>query len=90
MKSSKLSPWIAVTLGTLYFIVPLVATFEFSLRMKRGEYSFEAYRIVLNDPHFRSTFLYSTLVALAAIVVGALLVVPTAYWIQLRLRRPAR
>jgi putative spermidine/putrescine transport system permease protein len=87
MKSSKVGPWIAVTLGTLYFIVPLIATFEFSLRMKRGEYSFEAYRIVLADPRFRATFLYSTLVALAAIVVGALLVVPTAYWIQLRLRR---
>jgi putative spermidine/putrescine transport system permease protein len=87
MKSSKVGPWIAVILGTLYFIVPLIATFEFSLRMKRGEYSFEAYRIVLADPRFRATFLYSTLVALAAIVVGALLVVPTAYWIQLRLRR---
>jgi putative spermidine/putrescine transport system permease protein len=87
MKRSKVGPWIAVTLGVLYFIVPLIATFEFSLRMKRGEYSFEAYRIVLADPHFRATFLYSTLVALAAIVVGALLVVPTAYWIQLRFRR---
>lgn len=87
MKSSKVGPWLAVILGALYFIVPLVATFEFSLRMKRGEYSFEAYRIVLNDPHFRETFLYSTVVALAAIVVGALLVVPTAYWVQLRLRR---
>jgi putative spermidine/putrescine transport system permease protein len=87
MKSSKVGPWIAIILGALYFIVPLVATFEFSLRMKRGEYSFEAYRIVLADPRFRETFLYSTLIALAAIAVGALLVVPTAYWIQLRLRR---
>jgi len=87
VKSSKVGPWLAVILGALYFIVPLIATFEFSLRMKRGEYSFEAYRIVLGDPNFRATFLYSTVVALAAIVVGALLVVPTAYWVQLRLRR---
>ena len=87
MKSSKVGPWLAIILGALYFIVPLIATFEFSLRMKRGQYSFEAYRIVLTDPQFRATFLFSTIVALAAIVVGALLVVPTAYWVQLRLRR---
>src|SRR5262249_32655254 len=51
----------------------------------RGEYSFDAYRVVLADPHFQASFLYSTCLALATIVVGVLLVVPTAYWIQLRL-----
>lgn len=85
MKTSKIGPWIAFILGTLYFIIPLIATFEFSLRLKRGEYSFEAYRIVLGDPRFQATFGYSTLMALATIVIGVLLVVPTAYWIQLRL-----
>ena len=73
--------------GSLYFFLPLLATFEFSLRYRRGVYSFEAYRIVLGDPRFHETFLYSTLLALATIVVGVLLVVPTAYWIQLRLPR---
>ena len=37
--------------------------------------------------NFQATFGYSTLIALATIVVGVLLVVPTAYWIQLRLPR---
>ena len=46
MKQSKIGAWIAVIIGTLYFIVPLVCTFEFSLRMRRGEYSFDAYRAV--------------------------------------------
>jgi putative spermidine/putrescine transport system permease protein len=73
--------------GALYFFVPLLGTFEFSLRYRRGVYSFEAYRIVLGDPRFHATFLYSTGLALATIVVGVLLVVPTAYWIQLRLPR---
>jgi putative spermidine/putrescine transport system permease protein len=86
MKRTSIGSWIALTIGALYFIVPLVATFEFSLRLKRGVYSFEAYRIVLGDPAFQRTFGYSTVVALATIVVGVLLVVPTAYWIQLRLR----
>jgi putative spermidine/putrescine transport system permease protein len=55
--------------------------------MRRGEYSFDAYRVVLADPNFQATFGYSTLIALCTIVLGVLLVVPTAYWIQLRLPR---
>jgi putative spermidine/putrescine transport system permease protein len=84
MKPSRLPSWIVVTLAALYFLLPLIATFEFSLRMKRGEYSFEAYRIVLGDARFQSAFLYSTGFAIATIVIGVLLVVPTAYWVNLR------
>lgn len=87
MKQSRFGSWLAIVLGTLYFVVPLIGTFEFSLRMRRGEYSFDAYRVVLADPNFQATFGYSTLIALCAIVLGVLLVVPTAYWIQLRLPR---
>ncbi|MCI0431712.1 MAG: ABC transporter permease subunit [Rhodospirillales bacterium] len=85
MKQSKFGSWLAVVVGALYFLIPLIGTFEFSLRMRRGEYSFDAYRVVLADPQFQATFVYSTILALATIVVGVVLVVPTAYWIQLRL-----
>jgi putative spermidine/putrescine transport system permease protein len=87
MKSSRLGPWLSVIIGIVYFIVPLIATFEFSLKMQRGVYSFQAYRVVLADPLFQQTFLYSTVMALLAIVVGVLIVVPTVYWVQLRLPR---
>lgn len=87
MKKSTFGPWLTIIFGALYFLVPLIATFEFSLRLKRGEYSFEAYRIVLTDPKFQASFLYSTGLALATIVVGILLVVPTAYWVQLKIPR---
>jgi putative spermidine/putrescine transport system permease protein len=87
MKHSRIGSWIAIIVGALYFLVPLIGTFEFSLRLRRGEYSFEAYEIVLADPRFQQSFLYSTIQALATIVVGVLLVLPTAYWIQLRLPR---
>jgi len=53
--------------------------------MLRGIYSFEAYRVVFGDSRFQQTFLFSTVAALATIVVGAALVVPTAYWVRLRL-----
>ncbi len=84
---SRLGAWIAVTLGALYFLIPLIATFEFSLRMRRSSYSFDAYAVVLADPHFQASFGYSVLMALLTIAIGILLVVPTAYWVQLRLPR---
>ena len=87
MKRSRLGSWLLVLFGVLYFFVPLLGTFEFSLRYLRGVYSLEAYRIVLTDPRFGATVTYSTMLALATIVVGVVLVVPTAYWIQLRLPR---
>jgi putative spermidine/putrescine transport system permease protein len=87
MKGARLGHWIAIVLGTLYFLVPLIGTFEFSLRMRKGEYSFDAYRIVFADPNFWGSFGYSAGVALLTIIVGVVLVVPTAYWIQLKLPR---
>ncbi len=87
MKHSRLGSWLLILFGVLYFFVPLLVTFEFSLRYLRGVYSVEAYRIVLTDPRFGATLTYSTVLALATIIVGVVLVVPTAYWIQLRLPR---
>jgi putative spermidine/putrescine transport system permease protein len=84
---SRLGAWIAMAVGASYFLIPLLATFEFSLRMRRGEYSFEAYRVVFGDPQFQTTFSYSIVMAITTIVVGVLLVAPTAYWVQLRLPR---
>lgn len=79
--------WAALTLGALYFLLPLIGTIEFSLRMRRGEYSLDAYRSVLSDAAFRQTFSYSVVMALLTIVLGVLIVVPTAYWVRLRLPR---
>lgn len=79
--------WAALTLGVLYFVVPLWGMFEFSLRMRRGVYSLDAYGSVLANPEFRATFGFSVLMSLVTILVGVLLVVPTAFWVRLRLPR---
>ncbi|WP_199258315.1 ABC transporter permease [Paracoccus binzhouensis] len=79
--------WAALIVGGLYFLLPLIGTIEFSLRMRRGEYSLDAYRSVLADAAFRQTFSYSVVMALLTIVLGVLIVVPTAYWVRLRLPR---
>lgn len=85
MKAQRLGAWIAIILGASYFIIPLIGTIEFSLRMRRGTYSFDAYQSVFSEVQFRETFGYSMLMALLTIVFGMLLVVPTAYWVRLRL-----
>jgi putative spermidine/putrescine transport system permease protein len=85
MKGSRFGAWLALAIGALYFLVPLIATVEFAMRMRRGTYSFDAFAIVLGDERFQATFSYSCIVALATIVVGTLLVVPTAYYVRLRL-----
>lgn len=81
----RAAAWAVLLLGLAYFILPLVGMIEFSLSMKRGVYSLEAYRVVFADPRFRETFVYSVLIALLTIAFGVLLVVPTAFWVRLRL-----
>ena len=89
MTRARPGAWAAVALGALYFVIPLVATFEFSLRMRRGVYSFDAYREVFASSEFKTSFQYSTALALATIVVVTAIVVPTAYFVRLRLPRIA-
>ena len=52
--------------------------------MRRGVYSFDAYRVVLADPRFQATFSYSVRGALHH-RLRCVVVVPTAYWIRLRM-----
>ncbi|MER9845895.1 ABC transporter permease [Mesorhizobium sp. M0106] len=85
MKSGRFWAWIVFALGAAYFFIPLIATVEFSMRMRRGAYSFDAYQVVLGDPRFQATFVYSVVAAIFTIVLGVLVVVPAAYWIRLRL-----
>ena len=33
MKRSSIGSWIAIVVGALYFLLPLIGTFEFSLRL---------------------------------------------------------
>jgi putative spermidine/putrescine transport system permease protein len=85
MKANRFWSWTFLILGVAYFVLPLVGTVEFSLKMRRGEYSLDAYWAVLADPRFQQTFGYSVMMAVATIIAGVVLIVPTAYWIRLKL-----
>jgi putative spermidine/putrescine transport system permease protein len=82
--------WLWFILGALYFILPLYATLDFSLRMKRDVISLQAYKSAFADPAFLQSFGYSVMLAAFTIVISIILVVPTAYWIRLRLPEARR
>ncbi|MCX6055549.1 MAG: ABC transporter permease subunit [Chloroflexi bacterium] len=85
MKKKSFWSWVWIFIGVVYFILPLYATFEFSLRAKKGVLSFLSYTNVFKDPNFWSTIRFSLIIAVFTILVSILLVLPTAYWIRLRL-----
>jgi putative spermidine/putrescine transport system permease protein len=86
MKRIPIWSWIIFILGMLYFFIPLVSVFEFSLRKLRGIYSFEAYRLAFVDPEFYRNFGMSLMWAVLTIIFSLVLIVPTAYWVHLRMR----
>jgi putative spermidine/putrescine transport system permease protein len=76
--------WFVMIIGILYFFLPLVATFIFSLKAKLGVLSFQAYMNIFSNPEFVYNFSASVLWAILTIIVGILLLVPTAFLIRLR------
>ena len=81
---AKVISWIVFVLAMIYFILPLIATLEFALRAKPA---FAAFSNTFKDPKFFGTLAYSFFVGLLTIVVSTAIIVPTAYWVRLRLPR---
>ena len=76
--------WLFLLLGVVYFALPLVGTLIFSLRAKP---MLSAWTDMLNDPQVWSTLGYSFVIGLITIIVSIVLLVPTAFWVRLRLPR---
>lgn len=89
MRHGRLNPWdwLWLLLAALYFLVPLYGTAEFSLETGHGHYGFTYYQQILQDPAFKDSFLLSLRLAVITVIVGTLLMVPTVYWVNLRLPR---
>jgi putative spermidine/putrescine transport system permease protein len=83
-KRNSIAWWMVFLLGIVYFFLPLYATLDFSLKAKPA---FAAYTNTFNDPLFFSSLFYSFVVGLVTIVASVALIVPTAYWVQLRVPR---
>lgn len=84
-KSRRLWPWLTFLVVALYFLIPLGATFYWSLKAEKDTLGFEAYRRLFADTNFLPAFSESIVNAVATIFLSLLIVVPTAYWVTLRL-----
>jgi putative spermidine/putrescine transport system permease protein len=84
LSGGKIASWIVFIVAMLYFFLPLIATFEFSTRAKPFG---AAYTNTFADKQFFGGLVYSFVIGLITIVVSTLLIVPTAYWVRLRLPR---
>jgi putative spermidine/putrescine transport system permease protein len=82
--AGKVVSWIVFIAAMLYFFLPLIATLEFSTRMRPTG---AAYGNTFKDARFFSSLGYSFVIGLITIVVSTLIIVPTAYWVRLRLPR---
>jgi putative spermidine/putrescine transport system permease protein len=80
-RRGRIAWWLVFLIGVLYFVLPLYATFVFSLKAKPA---FSAYADRLSDPLFAQSLGYSMSVGIVTIFASLALIVPTAYWVQLR------
>jgi putative spermidine/putrescine transport system permease protein len=79
--------WVVFLAGVAYFVIPLWSTFMFSMQaIPFGA----AYTNTLDDPLFGKTLLYSFTVGVITVIVSIGLMVPTAFWVRLRVPRLRR
>lgn len=80
----RLGSVVVFVVGTVYFILPLFATLQWSFQARPP---MAAYTNSLADPNFVGSLLYSFVVAIVTIVLSIALIVPTAYWVRLKAPR---
>ena len=85
IRKNRLWSWLIFLVAALYFLIPLAASFYWSLRGTKGVLGFEAYRKLFADTNFLPAFSQSIINAIATIFLSLLIVVPTAYWVTLKL-----
>ena len=80
----RLGSWVVFVVGFFYFFLPLVATLQFSLQARPP---LAGYTDSLSSPDFWTSLGYSFVIGIITIVVSIVLIVPTAYWVRLRVPR---
>ena len=79
--------WLLV--GAAYFLLPLLAMLIFSLRSgTTGKCCTSAnYREIVDDPEFWRSLRQSFVLSIETIIVSLTLLIPTVYWVHLKLPR---
>ncbi len=79
-----------VGLFLAYMIIPIIATYVFSIATKWDVsilpegYTLDWYQTAFEHPYFSITLTNSFIVSIVAVLVGLLFIVPTTYWVHTR------
>jgi putative spermidine/putrescine transport system permease protein len=84
VRGKTIASWFFLFLSVAYFSLPLIGTLIFSLR---AQPMLSAYADMINDPRVWTTLGYSFVIGVITIIVSMTLLVPTAFWVRLRLPR---
>src|ERR1035441_799699 len=76
---------VLLIVGALFFLVPVYSVVRFSLQGTFGQGLFHWYLTVFDDPAFKSSFWLSVQVSLETVAASVILLVPTVFWVHLRL-----
>ncbi len=90
MRRMAPSAYLWLGLASVYFLVPLYATFEFSLKENKAGApccTLHNYGWVIHNGDFWHTIKISAILAIETIVISLCLFVPTIYWVHLKLPR---
>ncbi|MCK9893650.1 ABC transporter permease [Frankia sp. AgB32] len=82
--------WAVFTVAAVYFLVPLIAALEFSVRGRNGHRTLGAYGKILSEPGFGSSLWTSVKLGLMAVGITLALLVPTMTLVHLRFPRLRR
>lgn len=73
--------------AAVFFLVPIYSIVQFSLEGTLRQGFFHWYSVVFGDPLFRSSFWLSIQISLETVGISLILLVPTVFWVHLRLPR---
>ena len=91
MKLSRIAWALVFLAGFLYFFLPLLGTFEFSLGHPWGPVgappTLDYYATVVGSAQFWESLGYSFVIGIITIIASLAILVPTAFWVRLRVPR---
>lgn len=77
---------VVLSLMVVFFLIPIVASFRYSLLGNHNSVTISAYVAIFSDPQFFSSLFISLKIALGTVAITIFLVTPTVVWA--RLKRP--
>ncbi len=71
-------------LAAIFFLVPLIAAFKYSLQQDKGGYGFANYSQIINNKAVRGPLVTSLEIAAISAGIVILLMLPTVVWVRLK------